>query len=547
MNIRLLDCTLRDGGYVNDWNFGEKGIKRIVENLILSNIEIVEVGFLDQRVEKDSNKTIKSDMLDYNDLLCDIDKKNSKLVAMIEYGTYDIDKIIDKKDSILDGIRVIFTKNKIKDAISFCDEVVRKGYMVFANPIKITDYNDKDLKELFDYINNSKVSGTTIVDTYGYFSPKEAMDIYKKFDSNINKELSIGFHAHNTLQMAMGNCCAIVDNVSSDRLTYIDCTLSGMGKGSGNAYTEILVNYMNKNGKCYNLNYIVDILENEISKIKERYSWDYSLNRFVSFIDNMYYKYVDYYKNVKKLSFSEIKKVESTIDNDDKFSYSVDKADYYLSKYLDNNRYDAVIFDLDGTILDTTEGILNSIDYVIDKMSLDKLSYNSKLKFIGLPIQESFRNTFNLDDEDVNKAVRIFRERYKTSEIFRAKLYDGIIELFSELAKRNIKIGVATYKREDLTLELLEYFDISKYCSSIHGSDYDGFLSKNDIINNVVMELNVNDKKRIVMIGDCKGDYDGALSNGLDFIGVTYGFGFKGKEKKINLANNVEDIKKYII
>ena len=123
MAVKILDCTLRDGGYLNDWNFGKENIKSITKKLVNSNIDLIEICFLDQRVQANINKTIIPDMNLMNDLFGNIDKKNTEFVAMIDYGTFDIDRVLPKSETCIDGIRVIFVKDQIDDMVKFCNKV----------------------------------------------------------------------------------------------------------------------------------------------------------------------------------------------------------------------------------------------------------------------------------------------------------------------------------------------------------------------------------------------------------------------------------------
>lgn len=548
MGVKLLDCTLRDGGYVNNWKFGKQNIRSIVSGLVASNVDVVELGFLDKRVEVNLNKTITSDMSSFDAVLAGIDKKNTKFFAMIDYGTFDIDDVIPKDRSIIDGIRVIFTQDKIEDALKFCSEVSNKGYIVFANAVNITNYSDSDFKRLFDSVNGSSVDGVSIVDTYGILSPDDAFCLYDKFDKNIDDRFFIGFHAHNTLQLAMGNCFSIIKKMNPNRVNFIDGTLCGMGKGSGNAYTEILIRFLNSFEHSYDMSPIFDLLQKNMCSIMQMYSWNYSLGRFASSIHNVYYKYTDYFQKIKGLDLSDIVKIEALIDDSDRFDFSQEKADFYYNLYCENKcKYNAVIFDIDGTILDTTSGILSAIDYTISACNLNDLEYDDKLYFIGPPIQDSFKRTYNLTDEDAALIAAVFRDRYRKNDLYKAKLYDGMMSLFKDLRAKGIKIGIATYKREDYTLDLLEHFGISEYCDSIHGSDYEGKYSKYDIIRLVLNELSLSSDDRAVMIGDCETDYQGAEANKIDFIGVTYGFGFDNGEKGKVLAKNVSELRKYLL
>lgn len=190
--------------------------------------------------------------------------------------------------------------------------------------------------------------------------------------------------------------------------------------------------------------------------------------------------------------------------------------------------YKAVLFDLDGTLLDTGEGVISSVKYTIEKMGLPELSYDVLKTFVGPPIKKKMMEMFELSDEVASEAMNIFREHYGAGDIYIAKVYDGMIALLDDLKKRGYKLGVATYKREDQAKKLLEKFEIADKFDVIHGSDKEGMLTKADVINNCVRELGYSPCE-MVLIGDSDNDAIGAKQAGLEFIGVTYGYGFKSK------------------
>ena len=141
----------------------------------------------------------------------------------------------------------------------------------------------------------------------------------------------------------------------------------------------------------------------------------------------------------------------------------------------------AVLFDLDGTLLDTSRGILESVAHTIHKLGLPMLPQEIMLNFVGPPIQNSLMKYCGLNVADAQMAANLFRDYYKESALFEAKPYDGIFELLNALQERQIKIGVATYKREDYAIQLLSHFGIASYCQVMHGADNNNILSKADI------------------------------------------------------------------
>ena len=214
--------------------------------------------------------------------------------------------------------------------------------------------------------------------------------------------------------------------------------------------------------------------------------------------------------------------------------------------------YDAVIFDLDGTLLDTAEGIIRSVRHVIETKNLAPLSDDEIKTFIGPPIQRSFARIYGMSEEETKDAAKIFRDRYKGDDILLATPYEGIFETLRALSRAGVKTAVATYKRYDYALKLLVHYGFDKECDAICGSDPEGRLTKKDIILNAMEAVGVTDRKRAVMVGDSDNDAIGAAEIGMPFIGVTYGFGFSGKEaveefEHAGIAGNCEDILRCVL
>ena len=196
--------------------------------------------------------------------------------------------------------------------------------------------------------------------------------------------------------------------------------------------------------------------------------------------------------------------------------------------------FDSIIFDVDGTLLDGTEGIISSVRYTINKMGLKSLTQEDLLSFVGPPVQNSAKEKFNLNDDDAQTFANIFRKKYADGDVFLATVYDGIYDLLDFLKEKKFKMGVATYKREDYAINLMKYFNFDKYFISICGADNENKLTKFDILVNCKKSL-LTENEKTIMIGDSYHDAAAAHQLGINFIGVTYGFGFK----------EVDDIKQY--
>lgn len=186
----------------------------------------------------------------------------------------------------------------------------------------------------------------------------------------------------------------------------------------------------------------------------------------------------------------------------------------------------AVLFDLDGTLLDTSEGIKHSVRYTLSQMGYNELPEETILKFVGPPIQNSLMTYCGVDAVEAQRGANEFRDFYKSKALYEASLYDGIIDLLVELKSKGIRIGVATYKREDYALDLLRKFGITEYCDVIHGADNDNKLSKADIVEMCISELGA-DKSDVILVGDTEHDAKGAFEAGVKFVAVTWGFGYE--------------------
>lgn len=217
-------------------------------------------------------------------------------------------------------------------------------------------------------------------------------------------------------------------------------------------------------------------------------------------------------------------------------------------------KYQAVIFDVDGTLLDTTEGVLAAVSYTIEKHHLKELPLSTLKKFIGPPIQYSFAKFYGISKESALVLAETFRQQYKSQDLLKAEPYRGIFKLLQELKAQGTALGVATYKRQDYALKLLEYFGFPPYMTAIYGSDMEGALSKRDLLmkcqKDLFTSLNTN-YAYSVMIGDSDNDALAAKDIPMDFIGVTYGFGFEtaldvNRYPNIGCAHSVHEIKKFL-
>lgn len=188
------------------------------------------------------------------------------------------------------------------------------------------------------------------------------------------------------------------------------------------------------------------------------------------------------------------------------------------------NKYDTLLFDLDGTLTDSQEGILNCIRFATEKMGFDMPEDTQK--FLGPPLYQSFAEFLGMNEEQVNEAVRIFRERYSTIGLFENRVYDGIPEMLQRLKDGGMRLMVATSKPRDYAVRILERFGLLRFFEVVGGACLDGTRNnKNEVIEYVLAESGISDRSGVLMIGDRKQDVLGAHKTGLKCLGVLWGYG----------------------
>ena len=188
--------------------------------------------------------------------------------------------------------------------------------------------------------------------------------------------------------------------------------------------------------------------------------------------------------------------------------------------------YQNILFDLDGTLTDPGMGITNSVIYALKKFKIDVEDRTSLYRFIGPPLKGSFEEFYGFSEEQSELAVQYYREYFKKQGMLENEVYDGIPELLKQLREKNKTLIVATSKPEPFTLEIIRHFQLLDYFNFVAGATMDDTRNKkSDIIRYALESCHITDKSTAVMIGDRKHDIIGAKENGLDSIGVLFGYG----------------------
>jgi len=212
--------------------------------------------------------------------------------------------------------------------------------------------------------------------------------------------------------------------------------------------------------------------------------------------------------------------------------------------------YKYVLFDLDGTLTNPEIGITSSVIYALEKFGIKVEDRKELLPFIGPPLTYSFETFYGLSKEDSELAVKYYRERFSVKGLYENEVYDGVEKMLQTLKDRGKILVIATSKPEEFTLKILEHFDLLKYFDYVAGATMDGSRGeKGDVIRYAIEISGIEDKSQAIMIGDRHYDICGAKENGLDSMGVLFGFGDYEELTKAGadyIAESVVDILKYI-
>lgn len=212
--------------------------------------------------------------------------------------------------------------------------------------------------------------------------------------------------------------------------------------------------------------------------------------------------------------------------------------------------YQYILFDLDGTLTNPEIGITSSVMYALEKFGVKVEDRKELHPFIGPPLSYSFQTYYGLSEADSELAIKYYRERFSVKGLYENEVYEGVEKLLQQLKESGKKLIIATSKPEEFTLKILARFDLLKYFDYVAGATMDGSRGeKADVIRYAIEISGIQDRSQAIMIGDRKYDILGAKENGLDSIGVLFGFGDREELSEAGanyIAENVEDILKYI-
>jgi 4-hydroxy 2-oxovalerate aldolase len=269
-HCKIVDCTIRDGGLVNNWDFSVEFVQHLYQSLNEAGVDYMEIGY------KNSPKLLKgADSAGpwrflNDDFLKKVipNKGNTKLSALVDIGRVDENDILPRSESLLDLIRVACYIQDVDKALELVKVFHDRGYETTLNIMALSNVMENQLIEAFELINESVVDVVYIVDSYGSLKPSDISYLVDKFRRYLpNKRL--GVHAHNNLQLAFANTLLAAEN----GVELLDASVYGMGRAAGNCNTELLVAEL-KNSK-YSIRPVLDMIEKFMIPLREREEWGY--------------------------------------------------------------------------------------------------------------------------------------------------------------------------------------------------------------------------------------------------------------------------------
>lgn len=338
--IKLMDSSIRDGGNVNDWEFGKRVIDGIIKNLVESKIDIIELGYL-KDVTYTESKTLYNTISEAkNNIPAYVGRTEFSL--MVQEDKWDW-KNLELCDGVIKHIRVSFHKTDIQKGLELCKKVIAYGYVCHCNPINIMGYNDKELLELIDSINEIMPDYFTIVDTFGSMKLDDLRRIESLLHNNLDLKIKVSIHLHENLGLAFSLAQEFISYFENKRDLFVDSSLYGIGRIPGNLCQELVIDYLNseKQGD-YDIDPVYDAIDDFIISIKEKQPWGYALPYALSATFNLHRTYPEYLMKKGKLRTKDIKAILKSIIPSERVIYNEKYIEDLYQKYIDMDADDSM-------------------------------------------------------------------------------------------------------------------------------------------------------------------------------------------------------------
>lgn len=434
--LSVLDVTLRDGGCVNNFNFGQEYMEKILAAQEESGVEYIELGYIDEKNGSNRNRTQYKDEQIIKSCILKEKRPGTKYVVMMDYGKFHPENLQPCSEKDIDGIRVAFHKKNRNDIIAVGKMIMEKGYEFFIQPMITLRYSDSELLELIDIVNKElpDAVGFYIVDSFGEMRPNDMNRILNLVDHNLIPSMALGFHSHNNLQMSYSNAVSLLQ-FPTNRNLMVDCSIMGMGKGAGNLNTELLLEHLNLYyGKNYNTAPLLEVMDKVINQLHAEFYWGYAVEYYLSSIHGCTPSYASHFYDKHMLPIEQVAELLNMIDEDKKVSFDKEYAESLYLKYNERK------------IIDDTDVILE----------LTQQMKNRKVLLIapGKSIETKSTNIQKLVDDDNLITINLNHFKYDTDYILttRVDVYDEAVH-----KGKNIIVTSNISKGGRSTVKIIDY------------------------------------------------------------------------------------------
>ena len=334
-SLKVLDVTLRDGGCVNNFSFGQSYMEKILAAQEASGVEMIEMGYIDDKNGSESGRTqfVNERVIPLS--LLKHKKPGITYVAMMDYGKFNVDNCMPRSEDGIDGIRMAFHKKNRFDIIPLGRKLIEKGYKFFIQPMITLRYSDAELLELIELVNREipDASGFYIVDSFGEMRPNDMSRMLNLVDHNLINSMPLGFHSHNNLQLSYSNAMAMLQ-FPTTRDLMLDCSIMGMGKGAGNLNTEILLEHLNLfYGKQYKISPLLDVIDKVINQLHDEFYWGYAPEYYLSSAFHCTPSYASHFYNKHMLPIDQVGELLGMIEEKKKISFDKKYAEELYRQY----------------------------------------------------------------------------------------------------------------------------------------------------------------------------------------------------------------------
>ncbi|MDE7247123.1 MAG: aldolase catalytic domain-containing protein [Lachnospiraceae bacterium] len=442
-HVQLLDCTLRDGAYIVNSEFGVPAIKGIIKKMQESNVDIIECGWLknDPHKKGTSFYHIPSDLEQY------LPEKDSHTtyVAMIDWDRYDLNNLPPYDGRSIDAIRVVFPHAKFKEGITLGKVIKEKGYQVYFQAANTLGYHDSELIELAQTINHASPVCLSVVDTFGAMYSDNLSHIVSILDQHLDKNIKLGFHSHNNQQLSFALTMQFIEMLQrKSRACVVDASLCGMGRGAGNATTELVANFLNHKFRGnYDMNIIMDTIDMYMQQFQANFQWGYSTPNFIAGMYCTHVNNIAYLLQNHRTTARDMRNIIESLSPEDRKTYNYDLLE---EKYIDYQN--------------------KTVD---DELTLSKLKEQFKEKEVLLLLpgrslieEKEIIDNYIQDHQPVIIGVNAVFNDYTYDYIFFSNKirYDYAKEIYSQLFRSFPKIVSSSIKTVPAENEMIVNFNL---------------------------------------------------------------------------------------